>query len=53
MLLILAGASLAGPMNPQEIEEQMRIMNANEVTISDEDHKAAGPSDLPDLPSEG
>lgn len=48
MLLLLAGASMSGAMNPQEIEEQMRIMNANQVTATDEDHKGDGDTDVPD-----
>jgi len=46
MLLMMTGASLAGPMNPQEIEEQMHIMNENKITIPDEDHKGDGRRDL-------
>lgn len=34
MLLFLSGVSLIGPLNPQEIEEQMRIMNRNETIIT-------------------
>ena len=46
MLLMMTGASLAGPMNPQEIDEQMHIMNENKITIPDEDHKGDGGRDL-------
>jgi hypothetical protein len=47
LLLMLAGASFACPMNPQEIEELMRIMNGNQVAIPDEDHKGDEGRDVP------
>ena len=42
MLLLMTAVSFGGPMNPQEIEEQMRIMNRNAATITDEDHRDGG-----------
>ena len=44
MMLMMAGASFAAPMNPKEIEDLMHIMNETriEFTIPDEDHKGEG-----------
>lgn len=40
-MLMMAVASLGGPMNPKEIEDLMHIMNETRVefTIPDEDYK--------------
>ncbi len=44
MMLMMAGASFGGPMNPKEIEDLMRTMNETriEFTIPDENHKGEG-----------
>jgi hypothetical protein len=44
MMLMMAGASFGGPMNPREIEDLMHIMNETriEFTIPDESHKGEG-----------
>jgi hypothetical protein len=41
LMLMLAGSSFAGPMNPKEIEDLMHVMNETriEFTIPDESHK--------------
>lgn len=49
-LLMTAGASLTGPMNPEEIEAQMRIMNDTVIETSDEDHKGDGNKDPSEIP---
>jgi hypothetical protein len=43
-LLVLAGVSFAGPMNPKEIEDLLHIMNETkvEVTVPDESDKGDG-----------
>ena len=40
MLVMMASASFASPMDPKEIEELMHVMNETriEFTISDENH---------------
>ena len=45
MLLMMAGASFGGPMNPKEIEDLMRVMNETriEFTLPDENDKGDGP----------
>ena len=47
LLLMMAGASFVGPMNPKEIEELLHIMNETKVefTIPDETHKGDGTED--------
>jgi hypothetical protein len=44
MMLMMAGASFGGPMNPREIEDLMHIMNQTriEFTVPDENHKGEG-----------
>ncbi len=44
MMLMMAGASFGGPMNPREIEDLMHIVNETriEFTIPDENHKGEG-----------
>jgi hypothetical protein len=44
MLLMMAGASFGGPMNPKEIEDLMHVMNETriEFTLPDEDDKGDG-----------
>lgn len=44
LLLMIAGSSFFGPMNPQEIEELLHIMNETKVefTIPDESQKGEG-----------
>jgi hypothetical protein len=46
-LVMMAGASFVGPMNPKEIEEILHIMNETQVvfTIPDENHKSDGTED--------
>ena len=41
MLLMMAGASIGGPMNPKEIEDLIHVMNETriEFTIPDENSK--------------
>jgi hypothetical protein len=43
-MLMMAGSSFMGPMNPREIEELMYIMNQTriEFTIPEEDDKGEG-----------
>jgi hypothetical protein len=47
LMLMMAGASFMGPMNPREIEELMYIMNETriEFTIPDADDKGGGKND--------
>jgi len=44
LMLMMAGASFGGPMNPKEIEDLMHIMNETriEFSIPDENHKGEG-----------
>ena len=44
MMLMMAGASFGGPLNPKEIEDLMHIMNETRIesTIPDENHKGEG-----------
>jgi len=41
LMLMIAGSSFVGPMNPKEIEDLLHIMNETRVefTIPDESHK--------------
>jgi hypothetical protein len=43
-LLMMAGTSFSGPMNPKDIEDLLHIMNETKVefTIPDESHKGDG-----------
>ncbi len=47
LMLMMAGSSFMGPMNPREIEELMYIMNETriEFTIPDADDKGEGKTD--------
>jgi hypothetical protein len=44
LMLMIAGAAAFGPVNPQEIEDLMRIMNQTriEFTLADETPKGDG-----------
>ena len=44
LMLMIAGSSFVGPMNPKEIEDLLRIMHETRVefTIPDESHKGEG-----------
>lgn len=46
-MLMMAGSSFMGPLNPREIEELMYIMNETriEFTIPDADDKGEGKTD--------
>ena len=43
-LVMMAGTSFSGPMNPKDIEDLLHIMNETKVefTIPDESHKGDG-----------
>jgi hypothetical protein len=47
LMLMLAGSSFAGPLNPKELEDLMHVMNETriEFTIPDETHKGEGKID--------
>jgi hypothetical protein len=47
LMLMMAGASFFGPMNPKEIEELLHIMNETKIefTIPDESYKGDGSED--------
>jgi hypothetical protein len=45
LMLMMVGGSLAGPMNPKEIEQQLKIMNENKIVISAPNETGAGGSD--------
>jgi len=44
LMLMIAGSSFVGPINPKEIEDLLRIMHETRVefTIPDESHKGEG-----------
>ena len=44
MLMMMAGVSFGGPMNPKEIEDLMYVMNQTriEFTVPDEDDNGEG-----------
>lgn len=47
LMVMLAGSSFAGPLNPKELEDLMHVMNETriEFTIPDETHKGEGKID--------